>query len=32
MTKDCPAKRAQRESGDWNPVWDLMAEMDPDYL
>ena len=32
MTKDYPATRAQRESEDWNPVWDLMAEMDPDYL
>ena len=27
-----PATREQRESGDWNPIWDLMEEMDPDYL
>lgn len=32
MTKDYPATRAQRDSDDWNPVWDLMEEMDPDYL
>ncbi|MEX0284611.1 MAG: carboxymuconolactone decarboxylase family protein [Paracoccaceae bacterium] len=27
-----PHTQAQRETDDWNPVWDLMAEMDPDYL
>jgi len=30
--KTYPATDAQRETEDWNPVWDLMAEMDPDYL
>jgi alkylhydroperoxidase/carboxymuconolactone decarboxylase family protein YurZ len=23
---------AQRATGDWNPMWDLMKELDPDYL
>ncbi len=30
--KTYPATEAQRQSDDWNPVWDMMAEMDPDYL
>jgi alkylhydroperoxidase/carboxymuconolactone decarboxylase family protein YurZ len=31
-TKQYPAIQAQRESGDWNPMWDVLMEMDPDYL
>lgn len=27
-----PLTTAQRTSGDWNPVWDLMAEWNPDFL
>ena len=27
-----PATQAQRESGDWNPFWDMLEEMDRDYL
>ena len=27
-----PNTEAQRATGDWNPMWDLMQEMDPDYL
>ena len=30
--KSYPATEAQRQSDDWNPVWDMMAEMDPEYL
>jgi alkylhydroperoxidase/carboxymuconolactone decarboxylase family protein YurZ len=30
--KTYPATEAQRASGDWNPMWDTLAEMDPDYL
>lgn len=30
--KSYPATEAQRQTGDWNPIWDQMAEMDPDYL
>lgn len=30
--KSYPATEAQRQTEDWNPVWDMMAEMDPDYL
>ncbi len=30
--KSFPNTEAQRETGDWNPMWDLMREMDPDYL
>ena len=25
-----PNIAAQRATGDWNPMWDLMQEMDPD--
>jgi alkylhydroperoxidase/carboxymuconolactone decarboxylase family protein YurZ len=27
-----PLTQAQRASGDWNPVWDLMADWNPDFL
>ena len=27
-----PATEAQRQTEDWNPMWDMLAEMDPDYL
>ncbi len=27
-----PNTEAQRATGDWNPMWDLMQEMDPEYL
>jgi alkylhydroperoxidase/carboxymuconolactone decarboxylase family protein YurZ len=30
--KSYPNMEAQRATGDWNPMWDLMKEMDPDYL
>jgi alkylhydroperoxidase/carboxymuconolactone decarboxylase family protein YurZ len=30
--KKYPYTEAQRQSDDWNPVWDKMAEMDPEYL
>ena len=30
--KSYPATEAQRQTGDWNPMWDMLAEMDPDYL
>ena len=29
--KKFPATEAQRASGDWNPFWDLLEEMDRDY-
>ena len=33
MTKKTyPATEAQKQTDDWNPMWDLMEEMDPDYL
>ena len=31
-TKTYPATQAQRTSGDWNPIWDTLADLDPDYL
>jgi alkylhydroperoxidase/carboxymuconolactone decarboxylase family protein YurZ len=31
-TKRYPNIEAQRATGDWNPMWDLMLEMDPEYL
>lgn len=31
-TKTYPATEAQRATGDWNPTWDVLAEMDADYL
>ena len=31
-TKTYPATQAQRTSGDWNPMWDTLADLDPDYL
>ena len=27
-----PATQAQRQTPDWNPMWDMLEEMDPDYL
>ena len=30
--KSYPATEAQRQTDDWNPMWDMLAEMDPDYL
>lgn len=30
--KNYPATEAQRQTQDWNPMWDLLEEMDPDYL
>lgn len=30
--KKYPAIEAQRATGDWNPMWDTLVEMDPDYL
>ena len=31
-TKTYPATQAQKTSGDWNPMWDTLADLDPDYL
>ena len=31
-TKTYPATQAQKISGDWNPMWDTLADLDPDYL
>ena len=30
--KRYPAIEAQRQTGDWNPMWDTLEAMDPDYL
>ncbi len=30
--KSYPHTEAQRATGDWNPTWNLLQEMDPDYL
>ena len=30
--KSWPNTDAQRATGDWNPTWDLLQELDPDYL
>lgn len=30
--KSYPNMAAQRATGDWNPGWDLLKELDPDYL
>ena len=27
-----PLTRAQRASGDWNPLWDLMCKWNPEFL
>ena len=27
-----PNTEAQRATGDWNPTWDLLQDLDPDYL
>lgn len=32
IDKKFPATEAQRASGDWNPFWDMLEEMDRDYL
>jgi hypothetical protein len=31
-TKPYSHIEAQRSTGDWNPVWDQLFDMDPDYL
>jgi len=30
--KTYPATEAQRQTADWNPMWNMLEEMDPDYL
>jgi len=30
--KTYPATQAQRQTDDWNPMWDMLEDMDPDYL
>ena len=30
--KTYPHIEAQRSTDDWNPIWDQLFEMDPDYL
>lgn len=30
--KSYPATEAQRATGDWNPFWTQLEELDPDYL
>ncbi len=30
--KSYPNMDAQRATGDWNPMWDLLKELDPDFL
>lgn len=30
--KSYPATEAQKRTSDWNPMWDMLEEMDPDYL
>jgi len=30
--KHYPEITAQKARGDWNPMWDLFLELDPDYL
>ncbi len=32
VEKSYPNTDAQRATGDWNPMWDLLQELDPDYL
>ena len=32
VEKSYPTTDAQRATGDWNPMWDLLQELDPDYL
>ncbi len=29
---DYPNMKAHREKGDWNPLWDTFAELDPEFL
>ncbi|WP_412505637.1 carboxymuconolactone decarboxylase family protein [Roseovarius sp. SYSU LYC5161] len=30
--KTYPATEAQRRTADWNPMWDMLGDLDPDYL
>ena len=30
--KTYPATEAQRATGDWNPFWSTLEDLDPDYL
>lgn len=30
--KTYPQIEAQRATGDWNPMWDLLLELDPEFL
>ena len=30
--KRYPATQAHRDKGDWNPLWDTMHELDPEFL
>lgn len=32
IDKTYPSTEAHKAKGDWNPVWDKLAELDPDYL
>ena len=32
VDKTYPATEAQRATGDWNPFWTSLKELDPDYL
>ena len=32
MADDYPNVAAHRARGDWNPVWDTLFELDPEYL
>ena len=29
---DYPNMKAHKEKGDWNPLWDTFAELDPEFL
>ncbi|TAL82125.1 MAG: carboxymuconolactone decarboxylase family protein [Candidimonas sp.] len=31
-SKTYPQIEAQRATGDWNPVWDILIELDPEFL
>ena len=30
--KTYPHTQAQKATGDWNPMWDVFQDLDPDYL
>ena len=30
--QDYPATKAHRDKGDWNPLWERFAELDPEFL